>query len=410
MSGYRVEIATAATDVTARGWPQESTPTSLYLSAPWALAQGDDAPSLRYVIATSEDDGKVAAVMPCRLLEEPPAAWRFDDVPGFLADVHTPRDLATATAPGEDLSRERDAFVRSSAVRYPALIATAPNGAIFGHAGRPAPGLQEALVDGLESLAQEVSAAMRGLWYARYEDFPQIRGMMAARGYEEVLVNADCVLEIRWGTMAEYLASLSPKARRNARREMKLFGEQGYRTEWLGADEVTPAMAELHLDLQRRHKRPASAGGLMAALRRLDQQFGDSARVIAVFDGVQPVGFMAVVTHAGHLHCRQAGFRDAHAGDKGFVYFNTVFYAAIDYAISQGLAAIEYGTEAYRGKHARGCRARPLFGYLAVEPRDRPTLSAYLSSYSRAVASYLISEGIDSSTSPLLSAAKAGMP
>jgi predicted N-acyltransferase len=341
------------------------------------------------------------AVVPCYLVTDPGNA-RTDNCPRVLLNVRHPRDLVAAmpVAEGNRLWQRSEQATVDELVRYPALVAMAGNGAMFGYASRPdgrhsREAVEHAVIEAFDALADGLAVATRTFWYVQPTQFPGLGRDLRRHGYVPTLVNADCHLDVPWSSFDQYLASLPASTRTAARREIRRFHAAGGVVEVRGPDALDERLAALHSGLQRRHGIEVSPDSVLAAFHKVRSTIGDVMRVFVARDATTVLGFVVVLEWHGELYGRQAGFvRDDDAGPR-FVYFNTIYYAVIRYAIENRISRIEYSTESYDAKQRRGCSTTPLLAYVRSETTPPAELADYLRHYARGVEVYLAAQGAD---------------
>lgn len=394
------------------GWPRHPVPDSFYLTPEWVGSQDGAATATPvHIVLRAPEDGSIAAVLPCYLLTSPDQA-RPDNAPRVLLNVRHPRDLAAALPADEadDLVAHGRALHDAGVLGYPALVATAPNAFLFGYTAdrrHPADVVEAALVTAFEALADRLGAVTRAFWYVRPELFPGLAALLADRGYLGTLVNADCGLDVRWPDFDGYLAALPRRMRPNVRREVRDFADHGLRVEVRDGTALDLETAELHAELQQRYRIPTDPSAVLAGFQRENHRLGERMRVMVAESGARRLGFALLFEHDGVLYARHSGFPRGDGAKTGFVYFNTLYYAVIRYALAHGIRRIEYGTGSYEAKRHRGATVRPLVGYLRSTVADGGQLAGYLARYENAVGAYVRSLG--AGDAPLTGFARGGV-
>ena len=379
-------------------WPSTRLPESLYLTYEWLESQeGWNTPRPLHVALHDRAREAVVAVLPAYLLEDP-EQHRFDNCPRLLLDVTTyPRDLAGALPPdeGEALVRARDELAGAGGLAYPALVANAGNGAIAGYAAEAGTD-ERALLAAFDEVADELGVPTRAYWYVNPVALPAIPRELRSRCYAEAAINAVCQLDIRWASFEDYLHSLSSNRRTAVRREIRAFEADGLRVELSDGAVLDAELAEMHANLQHRY---AQAGDPSAILHGFDvarEKLGERLRVFVARAGATPVGFITALEFEGTLHVRQAGFAESRGSETRFVYFNTVFYAPIRYAIEAGLDRIDYSYASFEAKQARGCSTTPRTTHVRTNGVAPAQLEDYLRRYDRGVRGWLAAQGVES--------------
>jgi predicted N-acyltransferase len=396
---FLVETVEDVTKIADSEWPAGSTPSSVFLSRDWLASQQNwHTPPSIYLILRDRGDSGIVAVLPCYLVTDPEKA-RTDNCPRVLLNVRHPRDLVAALPEdeGSRLWQRSEQATMDGLVRYPALVAMAGNGAMFGYASRldgrhSRKTVEHAVIEAFDALADGLAVATRTFWYVRPTQFPRLARDLRRHGYVPTLVNADCHLDVPWISFDQYLASLPGSTRTAARREIRRFQAAGGVVEVRGPDALDERLAALHSGLQRRHGIEVSPDSVLAAFHKVRSTIGDMMRVFVASDATRVLGFVVVLEWHGELYGRQAGFvRDAAV--PPFVYFNTIYYAVIRYAIENRISRIEYSTESYDAKQRRGCSTTPLLAYVRSETAPPVELAEYLRHYAKGVEAYLTAQG-----------------
>jgi predicted N-acyltransferase len=159
------------------------------------------------------------------------------------------------------------------------------------------------------------------------------------------------------------------------------------------ADALDLTLATQYAGLQRRYKHSGDPEEIMASYKHQREQIGGSFRVFVTESAGKPLGFVLALQHDDVLYTRHAGFERGEGRSSNFVYFNTLFYAMIEYAIEQGVTRIEYGTESYDAKRRRGASTTDLESFVKTTTAAPEDLADYLALYERGVRAYLTAHG-----------------
>lgn len=400
---FDVEVRSDLETVASGAWPVGAIPESMFLTRSWLESQHKwNTMDCRYIVIRDSRNGSTVAVLPCYIARDPEQV-RFDNAPRVLLNLQHPRDLAACLGPNSaaELTAKRDALSASGALGYPALVATSANGYLFGYASETAhlasDIVEDCVVRAFDEFADRGAFVTRAVWYVREIDCPTLGPRLKARGYSGALVNAECHMDVAWATFEEYLASLSPGRRGAVRREIRRFEMSGAAVTLHDASAITDEVVALYAGLQSRYGQAIDPGVVLDGFMRTRTVMGDRMKVFLAHVGETLLGFVVAFEYGNVLHCRQAGFKDVGGNTTQFTYFNTVYYAVIRYAIASGIPRIEYGTESYDAKEARGCRSSKLAVYVRSTKANAAELTDYFELYSRAVESYLVAHGYSGS-------------
>jgi uncharacterized protein len=215
--------------------------------------------------------------------------------------------------------------------------------------------------------AKEGARAVAWLYLTEDADV-ELQAVLSARGYLSGVVDAQCYLPITWSSFEEYLMHFKAPRRRTIRMEREALSRLGGRIE-LGGDELLgPELAGLELHWRRKYGRVASMSNLLHQYAQLRQHLGSMIRVFVAYRGDSPIGFTVFIEHDKAWYARFGGFD--YAEKDAFVYFNLLFYAPVEAAISRGIECIDYSLKSYEAKRSRGCLLRNVFLFLRVSPSE----------------------------------------
>jgi predicted N-acyltransferase len=224
--------------------------------------------------------------------------------------------------------------------------------------------------DALRALLAETSAgaARHGarsvsLNYVSTAD-TELREALQAEGFAAFPVESAAVLDVPEDGFDGYLKTLSRKRRTSVRRERQRVAEAGVRIEvgWVTA-ELADRLAPLQGNLLRKHGEYLSEVHIGRSLRTIARVHGDDLPMITAWLAGAVVGFAVFARWRDELYPLNVGFD--YAAVAGLpVYFELLFYAAVDYAAGQRVRIIDYGCGALPGKLHRGCRLSGRVGYL----------------------------------------------
>jgi hypothetical protein len=322
---------------------------SPYQNHHWYRAAG----RLHDTIVLRAGHGAGAAVLP---------VWRVEENDHYY---HVPRNmlcghredayLATGSLDGADLR---------SLPWGSALVTTSP----YGYLGGPSRGPQTTM-DTLHRLAGallDTAAEQRvGLVLSHFlfeeRDAAWIDALVAHGGLPLVL-GADCVIDVQWSSLDEYLDALGP-----GRRSVRRLHSRLRRSElvWTyrrapGPDPGQEAAAALFADHVTQfdpHRPPPPS--LLAAVA--DGSTVDRVLMSVALPGHNARSVLAVLVHGGALYPKFFGTVAPRTD-----YFPLAFARLIEYAIGNGFTRIEFGGGTHEAKLLRGARVRYAIGVLFV--------------------------------------------
>lgn len=174
-----------------------------------------------------------------------------------------------------------------------------------------------------------------------------------------VFAGADCTLMVPPDGLDGYLRGLPGKARRNARREQRSFADSGLLG---GVERLTATLADEAAPLIAEHEqRYGIMESVDEARRSLQHQIDHLAEHAVTFTAREDGTLRALVLAyrwREWLYERLFGAAD---DQRGFAYFNLVFYEAMKFAAARGLRMLHVGRGSYQAKRHRGGKAEALF-------------------------------------------------
>jgi hypothetical protein len=179
----------------------------------------------------------------------------------------------------------------------------------------------------------------------------------AASGYRAVPSYSRWELDVPRGGFEDYVARLSSNGRKNVRRERRALERAGVVTSVVPLGEADlDEIVDLEVLGYERYASDFSrreAMGLHAAVQR---HLPGSAWVALCRDGAGVLlAFAAMVVAGERGYLRQGGVDHERAGDLP-VYFETTFYAPVEFAQRSGVTTLDLSITADEGKRSRGCR------------------------------------------------------
>jgi hypothetical protein len=175
-----------------------------------------------------------------------------------------------------------------------------------------------------------------------------------------LVTSAVARLAVDWDDFDGYLGSLSKHQRSNVRRERRQFAEAGYQIEiGRGTADLDEETALLQTSTLTKHGTSADVAALLQGYEMLRATVDQHVVTFRTrLDGVTK-GITVCLQDGETLYVRATGM----AGDNSsFAYFNTGYYAPIEWGCANGVRTFGYGAGASRAKQLRGCSLEPRFG------------------------------------------------
>lgn len=241
---------------------------------------------------------------------------------------------------------------------------------------------RDAVIKQLEEIARHENLPL--CFFGVQEQQADLRQTLVARGFEELFLVHDNLLEVRAQTFDDYLGQFRSDARRLFNREMKQARSSGVRFEITSdLDQLSDRLARLYDATYSKYgdehfHHPAS---FWAALGRY---VSPHAEALVAYSGREPVGFSLLLNKQGELWFYRVGRTyDGPVGEAP-VYFNLAFYEPVKRAIELGARRIWLGAGAWEAKRRRGAVGSALYSYLWFPRRwARVVLMPYLKTFTQ---------------------------
>ncbi|MEU6406983.1 peptidogalycan biosysnthesis protein [Streptomyces sp. NPDC046985] len=341
----------SAAEAARAGWDDLVEEGDLYYSAAWLAYLEQLYPGTQHLLIAVDSDGGIIAGLTCHTL------------PG---DVRPLNDPLTVLTDGCGIASDAERKIRARL--GPALLLGGRNAGtgrilVADHRGATSAGL--ALLAAAEDLARELGCRSVGINYALDTD-NATRMLCAAAGYAEYRSGAYSRQDLRGhADVPQYLASLKGSHRKQVRVDRAGLDGSGWT---FGLARLEPVHIGEILDLNMSNLEKYGAKSSRDSLRRLHglalDVLPDRHVVSLARNPHGQLGGFAIFTLAGrNMYGRQGGF-DYHLIGNLPVYFETVFYSPMDYAIRHRLDAIHQAVTGESTKSLRGFTQIPTWGYI----------------------------------------------
>ena len=187
-----------------------------------------------------------------------------------------------------------------------------------------------------------------------------------------MFTDAEAVIKINGGSLAEHIAASRSRLRQRFRREMALFGSSGLRLVRQPLEPCLDQLVQLQYELQQRHGQDWNLARTERSLRRLSAASpADPLLLLAVDESGKPVGFSLSYPWNDTLYVRATGY--AYARLRGACeYFTLTCYEPIRHAAQAGRSRVHLGLESLQAKLIRGAELVPLWSVVVPAGRDLP--------------------------------------
>jgi hypothetical protein len=191
---------------------------------------------------------------------------------------------------------------------------------------------------------------------------------LLANNDRHFVVDAEAVISVPDGGIEEHLGSL-PARQRQFRREIRRFERSGCETRVLRLADCYGELGELSAALLGKYGRVVDPVAEVDRFGRQAVETSDISTVLGAYLKSTMVGFAHFIRWGDTFYARSVGFDYTVARDAS-LYFNLVYYQAIQHSAAIGVRSINYGCDAFDAKTARGARLRPLWALLLDADRS----------------------------------------
>ena len=350
----------AIEDALAYGYGEFSDPDDLYHSAQWLRMDEQTGIARPFsVLCLPDEHGAPAVAATWGLVVNTAAFWPFMRVDTVLTTLLQERSVPLTAELGK------------------ALLSLMPNaylGALRGGTTRlrvdpalPAQTAKRAISEvlaGVEAMARAEDLRSVAFFYVPAEE-TLLRQVLGERGYTEFGPTLNVSILRVPATFDEYLRRLSKNRRRNVTKDRNKIARSGVqvRVEKLDRD-LSEEMLPLEAELYHKYGHEQHPTEMARILHRaVIEQYGDAAQVITARADGALRAYAAWIQVNETLYSRDAGF-DYAWQQKLPLYFEVVFYGAIELAIKSGARQIYYSYAAEETKLSRGCDLHPRRTYV----------------------------------------------
>jgi uncharacterized protein len=369
---------------TARDFAGLTQPEIIWEDARWCrFTERTDLHEVRYL--EIRENGQAVALASL-LITAKPGGLLFYDPPrlagtaGALAEPELldPSDQQhwaelTATLPAAD--------------QYPSLaLATFGNHHGVAHApGRTVDqrrALMAALPELLLQTAAELGCRSVALLYVGEPEAADVDQSASRAGYTSTLLGAEGVLELADTSWEGYLAGLSKRRRYQARKELRIYEEAGFRTVVrTGPDAFDEDLVALQVAHRLKYGLPGGEDRVRRDLNAVRDELGESCVVFTAERDGRIGSFTLYLRTRDALFARTGGT----APDARGCYFAVDYHETARWAVENGIRRIHYGMAAYEAKVTRGCELRPRWGWFAFQGAQADTYRKVLALQSQSI-------------------------
>ncbi|MFM9368554.1 GNAT family N-acetyltransferase [Streptomyces sp. Da 82-17] len=328
-------LSTALVDsihqVPAADWDVLAAPVSLYLSHRWLAGEEQDPTATPAYALVRDGRGALLAAAPLYLVhDEPNDNYRPERV--LWAPVR-PRVIAGA---------------RRGYHNGPLLSADLT------------PDLRDACLAALTDAARSFAAAHGTTHWWPYLTHDAAARLSPHHDRPPLHLADDATIPLPGGGFDDYLASLPGKRRVSIRRERRTLAESPFAVRELSLDDCCAEAGALLAGHQQGHGRDRDGVDAMTALlKRQAQAMGDTARVVAAYDGDRMAGFCLSYHYGATTWVRAVAVDSSRPAPS--LYFNLAYYLPIESAYAHGTSALHVGMNTIEAKRLRGAVVSGLY-------------------------------------------------
>jgi predicted N-acyltransferase len=357
---YRVTSVASIADIGTHVWDKLARSASVYSSGPW-LRYVETHPDAQVSYLLASDGDRVAAALPVYCFQREVPLY-YD--PGFLFS-----DSGNGRSPGSVL-------VAGTREGYHSEVLIAES--------VPPPDRAD-IAAALVAELRRRSGGNGGTAAVLYLPDPDADLLASAResGDRLAVIDAQAVLDVPGDGLEAYLGGLSHNRRHMARREIRRFEKSGCGFRVGTLSECADRIGGLSAQLLNKYGHDADPEEESERFGRQAGLIDEISTVLCAYSGDTIVGFVHFIEWQDMLYARAIGF-DYSAARTASLYFNLLYYKAVEYAAERGVKAIDYGCGSADTKVIRGARLRPLWGLLLDAPapdvgaaRERRELASF---------------------------------
>ena len=223
----------------------------------------------------------------------------------------------------------------------------------------------EEVLAGTEEMARSAGVRSVAFFYVPPEDLA-LRRALIQRGYTEFGPNHHvAVLRVPGQTFDDYLRGFGKRRRDSIRWERRKIAAAGVQ---IGCEQLTSDLSRQMLPLEAQlyakyghHVYPEEMARILH--ESVIKKYGNSAPVITARAAGVLRGYAAFIQVNKALYSRDTGY-DYTWPERLPLYFEVLFYSAIELAMKSGVREIHYSYGSEDTKASRGCDLRPRLGYL----------------------------------------------
>lgn len=351
-------------------------PNHLYVTSRWLRVDERAGGALPTYLAVDRPGSDLIGALPCFLLDEYSIDSPFIRTDAFLATMYE------SMVPSYSLGGVTEGLLpslvcggrRTSRSEVP-LRATL-------RAGEQGDALRF-LTDKADGLAASLGAASIAFLHVPASS-TNLRGILVDHGYVELPGYTAYSVPVEGGGFDGYLSRMSGRRVQSIRRERRRLQAAGVvaRVEQC-TDELIMEMAPLHRFHALKYGASVNLGDVVKYNQDLSDAFGDDYLIAtARTHDARLRGYASFLRSGSTIHVREPGRHEAWEPSLP-IYFETVFYTPIEYAVAHNYLRVDYSITADETKVSRGCEAERQYAYIKPLGPGAGRVNAALSELAR---------------------------
>jgi len=181
-------------------------------------------------------------------------------------------------------------------------------------------------------------------------------------GYVQSSSLTNFYLDVRWPSFKAYLKSVNYKYRKDIKREIKKFEENGITIEELEFEDIPAYVSELASNLYLKYNYETTS--YSSFFNKLTKYAKDRVKIFIAKKNDAVVGFSLNLRQGDILDTCFAGFKYDNLTSTDFIHFNVCYYAPIRWAIDEGIKKINYRWGQEKIKLYRGCKPEKTYSFV----------------------------------------------
>lgn len=189
--------------------------------------------------------------------------------------------------------------------------------------------------------------------------------------YQKIPGTTSLYLDVKWSSFEEYIESLKYKTKKNIKREIRKFKENGIIIEEAELNGLATKLSDLYENLNYKYHKDNYKGRLFDSqfFETLNKYAKEQTKLFIAKKDNRIIGFSLVMQKGEILDVPLVGFDYESQGKTDFAYFNLAYYTPIKWAIENGIKKIYYRMTMEKIKLDRGCTPEKTYFFVKYQNR-----------------------------------------